>query len=148
MNKLKMLSACLLSTILNLIIVAPSSRADQVIGNVDTHGLFIKDKLRVEQFDDPGLGGISCYITLQYRPIEIEDASDVAMSCLQVGPIVGTPSSQADIFSQKKSWFIKSLRVDRLFDAKRNTVVYLAYTKSLGSRNDAHAISTVLINNN
>jgi CreA protein len=64
-----------------------------------------------------------------------------------VGPIVinEKPPKQEVAFSSDTSLFFKETRVTRLFDGKRNTLVYVAISRKLVDGAPANSISTVPI---
>jgi len=114
------------------------------IGTVDTTGLFIKDQITVEAFDDPTIKGVSCYTTVHSRALPwSEGSASVSLSCRKIGPISGNLVSQANIFSRDKNIFFKKTVVDRFWDAKRRVLVYLTYTTDTGNKNKDHSLSVV-----
>lgn len=123
------------------------ARADvDLIGKAEAKGLFIKDRIEVTGFDDPTIKGVACYTTRYVRTMTLaDDSAESSLSCRRVGKIEGSLTSQSDIFSQNKGFLSinKTTVVDRFYDAKRNVLVYLSYTKSWGSKNPAHSISVV-----
>lgn len=116
------------------------------IAKIETSGLIFKDSLEVHAFDDPYIDGVTCYVNLPKRTLSIEDQSNTSISCRKVGEISGTLKSRQKIFKQKKSWFIKSLYIDRIYDRKRNVLVYVSYTKKLSGDNASNSISVVALN--
>ncbi|MFR0874687.1 MAG: CreA family protein [Bilophila wadsworthia] len=74
-----------------------------------------------------------------------EDPSNFAISCSQVGPIEipAKLPKQANVFRESTSVFFKATRVTRIWDAKRNTLVYLAVSRRLVDGSPFNAISTV-----
>ena len=118
----------------------------EIIGTVQAKGLFIKDRIEVTGFDDPSIKGVACYTTRYVRTMTLsDDSAESSLSCRRIGKIEGALTSQQDIFSQNKGFLSinKTTVVDRFYDAKRNVLVYLSYTKSWGSKNPAHSISVV-----
>lgn len=113
--------------------------------SVTTSGIFIKDKIHVEVFDDPTIKGISCYINLPDRGFSFDDQSDTALACRQVGPIVGDLTNEENVFGKSKGLFFKAMTVDRHYDAKRNVMVYISYTKKMSGDNASSSISVVPI---
>lgn len=113
--------------------------------SVETSGLFFKDKIHVEAFDDPTIKGISCYINMPDRSMNWDDQSDTALACRQVGPIVGKLYHKKNVFKASKGIFFKHMRVDRHWDAKRNVMVYISYTKKASGDNASSGLSVVPI---
>lgn len=110
-------------------------------------------KVCIEGFDDPKVQGVSCHIS-QAKKGGIsgafglaEDPSQFSIACRQVGPIVikGKLPDQETAFSSDTSIFFKETRVTRLFDAKRNTLVYVAISRKLIDGAPVNSISTVPI---
>ena len=108
-------------------------------------------KVCVHAFDDPKVQGVACHIS-QARTGGIsgtlglaEDPSQFSIACRQVGPVVmkGALPKEETVFSENTSVFFKETRVSRLFDAKRNTLVYLAISRRLIEGAPANSISTV-----
>lgn len=110
-------------------------------------------KVCVQAFDDPKVQGVSCHIS-QAKKGGIsgtfglaEDPSQFSIACRQVGPIIMTEKlpEQEIAFSSDTSLFFKETRVTRLFDVKRNTLVYVAISRKLIDGAPANSISTVPI---
>ena len=110
-------------------------------------------KVCVQAFDDPKVQGVSCHIS-QAKTGGIagtlgvaEDPSQFSIACRQVGPIVinGKLPQEETAFTEDTSLFFKETKVSRLFDAKRNTLVYVAISRKLIEGAPANSISTVPI---
>lgn len=110
-------------------------------------------KVCVQAFDDPKVQGVACHIS-QARTGGIagtlgvaEDPSQFSIACRQVGPIVidGKLPKEETAFTEDTSLFFKETRVSRLFDEKRNTLVYVAISRKLIDGAPANSISTVPI---
>ena len=102
-------------------------------------------------FDDPKIPGVTCNVS-QAKTGGIkgtfgvaEDPSQFALSCAQVGPIVLPAKVPKDeiVFSEDTSLMFKETAIHRLFDAKRNVLIYLAISRKLIDGAPASAISTV-----
>ena len=124
-------------------LLAASTVHAEKLHEVKTSGMVIKDALEVHAFDDPDIKGITCYYTLPKKPLSVEDQTDSSVSCRQVGPISGNLSTKSSIMEASKSWFVKELRLDRIYDKGRNVLVYLTYTKKLSGDNANNSISVV-----
>lgn len=110
-------------------------------------------KVCVQAFDDPKVQGVSCHIS-QAKKGGVsgalglaEDPAHFSIACRQVGPIVikGKLAEQETAFSEDTSILFKETRVTRLFDAKRNTLVYVAISRKLIDGSPDNSISTVPI---
>ena len=95
--------------------------------------------------------GVACYIS-QAKAGGIsgsfglaEDPSNFAISCSQVGPITIPDDlpKQENVFRESTSVFFKATRVVRMWDEKRNTLVYLAISKRIIEGSPYNAVSTV-----
>ncbi len=146
----KALAYCTLS----LVFLAPSAQSEE-IGCVTTSWKLIgsNHKVCVQAFDDPKVKGVACHIS-QARTGGIagafgvaEDPSQFSIACRQVGPIIIDKklSKEETAFSEDTSIFFKETKVTRMFDAKRNTLVYVAISRKLIEGAPANSISTVPI---
>jgi CreA protein len=133
---------------LAIALIATSAQAEQV-GEVDTVFKFIgpDHKIVVDAWDDPKVGGVTCYVSraktggLKGAVGLAEDKSDASIACRQVGPVsFGKPlPDQEEVFSERQSFLFKTLRVVRMVDKKRNTLIYLTYSDRVieGSPNNS-----------
>lgn len=142
-----------------LMLVAWSSAHAEQIGSVDTvFKMFGPDhKIVVEAFDDPDVKNVTCYISrAKTGGIKgglglAEDTSDAAISCQQVGPVelsdkIKNGKAQGDVVFQKRTSLVfKKLQVVRFYDAKRNTLAYLAYSDKVVEGSPKNALSAVPI---
>lgn len=133
---------------------APYAQSEE-IGCVTTAWKLIgaNHKVCVQAYDDPKVEGVACHIS-QARTGGLagtfgvaEDPSQFSIACRQVGPIKidGKLPEQETAFSEDTSLFFKETRVTRLFDAKRNTLIYVAISRKLIEGAPANSISTVPI---
>lgn len=139
-----------------LLMLGHAAQAEQ-IGSVDTvFKIFGPDhKIVVEAFDDPEVKNVTCYVSrAKTGGIKgglglAEDTSDAAISCQQVGPIelgerIKNGKAQGEVvFKKRTSLVFKSLQVVRFYDAKRNTLAYLAYSDKVVDGSPKNAISAV-----
>jgi CreA protein len=136
-------------------LIASNSAVADVIGEVSTkfNLLTPNDKIAVDVFDDPQVGGISCYLShakkggLKGAVGIAEDTSDAAVACRQVGPIVfdGKIPQQDEVFTERSSLLFKHVRVVRMVDQKRNTLVYLVYSDKLIDGSPKNSVTAVAI---
>ena len=110
-------------------------------------------KLATYVLDDPDVKGVSCYFTVP----EIggwsgwagfaEERSETSLDCRQVGPIqINAKFEQGgQVYRQRRSLFFKKMQIVRGCDAKRNVLVYLAYTDKLIEGSPNNSTSTVPI---
>ena len=74
-----------------------------------------------------------------------EDKAEASIACRQVGPI-SFPKPlprQAEVFNERISLVFKKLRVVRMVDVKRNTLVYLTYSEKLIDGSPQNSITAV-----
>ena len=148
MNKPYVFYALLISLISSL------ARAEE-IGCVTTTWKLIgsNNKICIQAFDDPRVQGVSCHIS-QAKAGGIsgslgvaEDPSQFSIACRQIGPIVIKDKlpDEETAFTESTSLFFKETKVSRLFDAKRNTLIYVAISRKIIDGAPANSISTVPI---
>ena len=133
-------------------IAACTAGAEQV-GEVDTVFKLIgpDHKIVVEAYDDPQVAGVTCYVSrAKTGGVKgafglAEDKAEASIACRQVGPVSFTePIKKRDeIFSERQSIMFKRLRVVRMVDAKRNTLVYLSYSDRLVEGSPQNSVTAV-----
>ena len=110
-------------------------------------------KICVQAFDDPKVKGVSCHIS-QAKTGGIagafgvaEDPSQFSIACRQIGPIIINEKlpQEETAFTEGTSLFFKETKVSRMFDEKRNTLIYVAISRKLIEGAPANSISTVPI---
>jgi CreA protein len=134
------------------LLLATTAQAEE-IGSVDTVFKFIgpDHKIVVEAYDDPGVSGVTCYMSraktggLKGAFGLAEDKSEASIACRQVGPItIAKPiREQEEIFSERTSLIFKRLRIVRMVDPKRHTLVYLTYSDRVIEGSPQNSITAV-----
>ena len=142
------------AVVLLFLLTASSARADDVGCTSTTFRIFgPNDKICVMAFDDPKIPGVSCHIS-QARTGGIkggigvaEDPSRFSIACRQTGPIVLPEKlpKEENVFSESTSLIFKNTKVIRMYDAKRNTLVYVAISKRVIEGSPMNSLSTVPI---
>lgn len=137
---------------LMLVAAAATAHAEQ-IGSVDTVFKLIgpDHKIVVEAYDDPGVNGVTCYISraktggLKGAFGVAEDKSEASIACRQVGPVsIPKPiREQEEIFNERISLVFKKLRIVRMVDTKRHTLVYLTYSDRLIEGSPQNSVTAV-----
>ncbi|MDR3515611.1 MAG: CreA family protein [Azospirillaceae bacterium] len=128
------------------------ARAEE-IGCVTTAWKLIgaNHRICVEAFDDPKVPGVACHLS-QARAGGVagslglaEDPSRFSIACRQIGPITvpTTLTANEEVFTSDTSILFKETHVIRMIDRKRNTLVYLSYSRKLIDGSPMNAISTV-----
>ena len=131
------------------------SAGAEPVGEVDTVFKLIgpDHKIVVDAWDDPLVGGVTCYVARAKTggitgAIGLaEDKSDASIACRQVGPISFTKPlpAQQEIFSERQSILFKKLRVVRMVDRKRNTLIYLTYSDRLVEGSPKNSVTAVAV---
>jgi CreA protein len=123
------------------------------IGEVDTVFQLIgpDHKIVVDAHDDPKVGGITCYVArAKTGGIKgglglAEDKSEASIACRQVGPIsFARPlPPQEEVFNERISLVFKRLRIVRMVDKPRNTLVYLTYSDRVIEGSPQNSVTAV-----
>lgn len=138
--------------------LATPARAAETVGEVDTVFKLIgpDHKIVVEAYDDPGVEGVTCFVSraktggIKGALGLAEDKSESSIACRAVGPIrIAKPlKAQDEIFTERTSLVFKRLRVVRMVDAKRNTLVYLTYSDRLIEGSPQNSVTAVPVDRN
>ncbi len=125
----------------------------QQVGEVSTVFKLLSpnDKIVVDAYDDPKVAGVTCYVsrakTGGYKGALglAEDKSEASIACRQTGPITFAKplDIQEDVLSERISLVFKKLRVVRMVDAPRNTLVYLTYSDRLIEGSPQNSVTAV-----
>lgn len=125
------------------------------VGAVDTVFKFIgpDHKIVVDAYDDPKVTGVTCYVSrAKTGGVKgvlglAEDKAEASIACRQTGVISfvgGKPlDRQEEMFSERISLVFKKLRVVRMVDAKRNTLVYLTYSDRVIEGSPQNSVTAV-----
>ncbi|MEO8938774.1 MAG: CreA family protein [Burkholderiaceae bacterium] len=123
------------------------------IGEVDTVFKLIgpDHKIVVDAYDDPKVAGVTCYVSRARTggikgAIGIaEDKAEASIACRQVGPISFTAplAVQEEVLSERQSILFKKLRVVRMVDRTRNTLVYLTYSDRVIEGSPKNSVTVV-----
>jgi CreA protein len=129
-----------------------AAHAEQ-IGEVDTVFKLIgpDHKIVVEAYDDPRVVGVTCHVSraktggISGALGLAEDKAEASIACRQVGPISFPKPlpQQEEVFSERLSILFKKLRIVRIVDKKRNTLVYLTYSDRLIEGSPKNSITAV-----
>ncbi len=125
------------------------------IGEVDTVFKLIgpDHKIVVDAYDDPKVAGISCYVSraktggIKGALGLAEDRSEASIACRQTGPISFAKPlpQQEEVFSERISLIFKKLRIVRMVDSKRNTLVYLTYSDRVIEGSPQNSVTAVAV---
>ena len=127
--------------------------AAEPIGEVDTVFKLIgpDHKIIVDAYDDPRVAGVTCYVSrAKTGGIKgglglAEDLAEASIACRQVGPISFPKPLEAldEMFNERLSLVFKKLRVIRMVDRKRNTLVYLTYSDRVIEGSPQNSVTAV-----
>lgn len=141
-----------LLAILSIFFVMSRAGAQQ-IGEVSTVFKLLSpnDKIAVDAYDDPKVTGVTCYVsrakTGGYKGALglAEDKSEVSIACRQTGPIAFAKplEAQEEVLTERISLVFKKLRVVRMVDVPRNTLVYLTYSDRLIEGSPQNSVTAV-----
>ncbi len=141
--------------LLALCTAAISAQAAEYIGEVDTVFKFIgpDHKIVVEAYDDPRVDGVTCYVSrartggIKGALGVAEDRAEASIACRQVGPISFPRPlpQQEEVFSERMSLLFKKLRIVRMVDARRNTLVYLTYSERVIEGSPQNSVTAVAV---
>jgi CreA protein len=141
---------------LHLPLVSATSVANaadsKVVGSFSGSGLFFKDTLQVEAFDDPKVQGVKLYVSNFILPLNerlsstknlFSDPSSASLTCAKNGPIkvadtIVKGTSGEQVFEESKSLLFKSLKVQRIYDEDDKTLIYVSYNTRLDKNDDSN----------
>ncbi len=131
---------------------ASAAHAEQV-GEIGVD--WLGNDIIVEAIEDPKVQGVTCYVTYFERGIIdrlqqgnwFEDPSNSAISCRQTGPItlgdIGRGQAGEQVFSERRSFIWKAVKVTRIYDEAHQTLIYVAHARELQQGSAKMAVSTV-----
>ena len=138
-------------------LLACATARAETLGAVDTAFQLLgpDHKVVVEVFDDPRVGGVSCYLSraktggIKGAIGLAEDKSESSVACRQVGTLQfnGALPLQEEVFTERASAFFKHVRVVRMVDVKRNALVYLVYSDRLVDGSPTNSVTAVAVPN-
>ncbi|HEY0955188.1 MAG TPA: CreA family protein [Roseateles sp.] len=136
-----------------LLLLATAGASAEPIGSVDTAFKLIgpDHKIVVDAYDDPKVPGVTCYVSraktggIKGAIGLAEDKAEASIACRQVGPVqIAQPlPRQEDVFSERISLVFKKLRIVRMVDTQRNTLVYLTYSDRLIDGSPQNSVTAV-----
>jgi CreA protein len=136
-----------------LLLTASTVAQAEPIGSVDTAFKLIgpDHKIVVDAYDDPKVQGVACYVSraktggISGAIGLAEDKAEASIACRQVGPIaIKQPlAQQEEVFNERISLVFKKLRIVRMVDAQRNTLVYLTYSDRLIDGSPKNSVTAV-----
>lgn len=140
-----------------VVLTACGNAGSEQVGAVDTVFQWIgpDHKIVVEAYDDPKVAGVTCYVSraktggVKGALGLAEDKSEASIACRQTGPISfpgGKPfDQQEEVLNERISLVFKKLRVVRMVDTKRNTLVYLTYSDRVIEGSPQNSVTAVAL---
>ena len=135
--------------------LAAAPARSEPIGEVDTVFILIgpDHKIVVDAHDDPKVAGVTCYVSraktggIKGALGMAEDKSEASIACRQVGPISFAKPlpMQEEMFNDRISLVFKKIRVVRMVDRKRNTLVYLTYSDRVIEGSPQNSVTAVAV---
>lgn len=139
--------------VLVLLLAATALARAEPIGSVDTAFKLLgpDHKIVVDAYDAPKVGGVACYVSraktggLKGAIGIAEDKAEASIACRQVGPVqIRQPlPAQEEVFNERISLVFKRLRIVRMVDVARNTLVYLTYSDRLIDGSPKNSVTAV-----
>ncbi|RZJ09749.1 MAG: hypothetical protein EOP39_10615 [Rubrivivax sp.] len=136
-----------------ILLLASAAAVAEPIGSVDTAFKLIgpDHKIVVDAYDDPKVSGVTCYVSraktggLSGAIGIAEDKAEASIACRQVAPIVISQPlrRQEEVFNERISLVFKKLRIVRMVDPARNTLVYLTYSDRLIDGSPKNSVTAV-----
>ena len=133
--------------------LAASAAKAETVGEVDTAFKLIgpDHKIVIEAYDDPKVSGVTCYVSraktggISGAMGLAEDKAEASIACRQVGPVSITQPlpKREEVHTERLSVLFKRLRVVRMVDVKRNTLIYLSYSDRLIEGSPQNSVTAV-----
>ena len=108
------------------------------VGDVSTTFRVVgrNDKIVVDRYDDPKVPGVSCYVSrAETGGIKgtiglATDPSRFSIACRATGPLQMPDRLPANevVFGASANWLFKEIRVSRMWDSDKRTLVYLVWS--------------------
>lgn len=129
-------------------VLAADSRT---IGKISGSGLVFKDTLVVESFDDPKVKGVTLYVSNFERPLTERVSKDfftepsyASVTCvkngkdIEIADNIDKSDKGEPVFEEKRSLLFKELRVQRIYDEEKKTMVYVSFNTRLDKNSDTN----------
>ncbi|KAL7542410.1 hypothetical protein ACHAWF_013665 [Thalassiosira exigua] len=129
---------------------ASAGDGSRTIAQISGSGLVFKDTLVVESFDDPKVKGVTLYVSNFERPLTerlqkdfFTEPSYASVTAVKTGPIeIADNINKSDrgepVFEEKRSLLFKELRVQRIYDVEKKTMVYVSFNTRLDKGSDSN----------
>lgn len=136
-----------------LALLLASPAVSEQVGEVGVD--WIGNDIIIEAVQDPKVAGVTCHIAYFERGIIdrlsngnwFEDPSNASIACRQTGPItlgdIARGEGGEEVFRERRSIVLKSLRIKRIFDEANQTLIYVVHARELTRGSAKMSISTV-----
>lgn len=119
---------------------------------------WVGNNIVIEALADPEIPGVTCHFAYFDRSVIdrlsqgnwFEDPSNASIACRQTGPIdpdqmsgIDRSAGGEELFRQRRSVILKSIRIKRIYDEANRTLIYLAHAAELTEGSAKMSISTV-----
>lgn len=116
---------------------------------------WLGNDITIDAVSDPKVSGVTCHVTYFDRSVIdrlkngnwFEDPSNNSIACRQTGPVtigdIDLSREGEEVFREGLSLIWKSLVVNRIYDKKNNTLIYLAHSRQVTDGSAKMSISTV-----
>jgi CreA protein len=143
------------SVVLSLVLLFAASAPAGEIGSFTND--WTGNGFVVEAIGDPKVQGVTCHLVYFDRSVLdrlakgnwFEDPSNSSIACRQTAPIVigdiEMGKKGEEVFSERRSLIFKHLAVRRIYDAKNDTLVYVAYARQVKDASAKMSVSTVAL---
>jgi CreA protein len=144
---------------MTMMTATPSAFAADRVGEVGVD--WTGNDIVIDAVADPKVQGITCHVTYFERGVIdrlrngnwFEDPSNSSIACRQTGPVVigdiELSTEGEEVFKAGLSLIWKALVVNRIYDKKNDTLIYLIHSRQVVDGSAKMAISTVpLFNQN
>ncbi len=136
--RLAVLAALLATPVLSAADALAAGDDPSRIGDVSTTFRVIgrNDRIVVDRYDDPKVDGISCYVSraetggIKGTVGLATDPSRFSIACRATGAVTVPDRLPANeiVFGASANWLFKEIRVSRMWDPQKRTVVYLVWS--------------------
>lgn len=116
---------------------------------------WVGNDIMIDAIKDPKVDGVTCHVAYFDRSIIdrlhkgnwFEDPSDSSISCRQTGPItigdIDMSESGEEVFKQGLSLIWKKQVVNRIYDKKNETLIYLSHSRQVQNGSAKMSVTTV-----
>ncbi|WP_246682533.1 CreA family protein [Mesorhizobium sp. B3-2-1] len=135
------------------VVLGAGSAVAEEVGKVGVD--WVGNDIIIDAIKDPKVDGVTCHVAYFDRSIIdrlhkgnwFEDPSDSSISCRQTGPItigdIDMSESGEEVFKQGLSLIWKKQVVNRIYDKKSETLIYLSHSRQVQNGSAKMSVTTV-----